>query len=90
MMLGWLRLRLRALLYKREVENELDEELHCHLEQEIEQHIKQGMPSEEARYTALRNFGAPLKFRVLALGNGMTVLISSPLSFCQASLRWKG
>ncbi len=56
-MLGWLRLRLRALLYKREVENELDEELRSHPEREIEQHIKRGMPPEQARYTALRNFG---------------------------------
>src|SRR6266498_1801997 len=57
MMLGWLRLRLRALLYKREVENELDEELRSHLEREIERHIRQGMPPEKARYTALRSFG---------------------------------
>jgi hypothetical protein len=56
-MLGWLRLRLRALLYKREVENELDEELRSHLEREIEHHIRQGMPPEKARYTALRSFG---------------------------------
>jgi len=57
MMLGWLRLRLRALLYKREVENELDEELRSHLEREIECHVKQGMSPEKARYTALKSFG---------------------------------
>jgi hypothetical protein len=56
-MLQRLRLRLRALLYKRKIENELDEELRSHLEREIERHIKQGVSPEKARYTALTSFG---------------------------------
>ncbi len=56
-MLEWLRLRLRALLRKGEVESELDEELRAHLEREIEQNVRYGMSTEEARYAALKNFG---------------------------------
>jgi predicted permease len=56
-MLNRLRLRLRALLRKTEVEQELDEELRFHLEKEIEQNLARGMNSEEARFAALRSFG---------------------------------
>jgi putative ABC transport system permease protein len=56
-MLEWLRLRLRALLRKGEVECELDEELRSHLEREIEQNIRHGMSREEARDAALKSFG---------------------------------
>ena len=56
-MLERLRLRLRALLYERKIENELDEELRFHLEREIEHHLRQGMSPEKARRTALTSFG---------------------------------
>jgi putative ABC transport system permease protein len=56
-MLEWLRLRLRALLRKKDVECELDEELRSHLEREIEQNIGHGMSPEEARDAAHRSFG---------------------------------
>jgi len=48
---------LRALLHKKRVEQELDEELRFHLEKQIERNVAQGMSAEAARYAALRKFG---------------------------------
>jgi predicted permease len=56
-MLSKLRLRLRALFRKTEMEREMDEELRFHLEKEIEQNQLRGMSAEEARLAALRSFG---------------------------------
>ena len=56
-MLNKLRLRIRALLSKSRMENELDEELQFHLEKEIEQNLARGMNPEESRTAALRSFG---------------------------------
>ena len=49
--------RLRALLRKEEVNQELSEELAFHLEKQIEQNMAKGMTAEEARFAALRKFG---------------------------------
>src|SRR5215475_14120727 len=56
-MLNKLRLRLRALFFKPEIEGELQAELQFHLEREIEENIIRGMTPEEARFAALRSFG---------------------------------
>jgi putative ABC transport system permease protein len=56
-MLNKLRLRLRALLFKSKMEEELDEEVRFHLEREIEENIVRGMTPEEARSAAMRSFG---------------------------------
>src|SRR5436190_14624844 len=56
-MLNSLKLRLRALFRKAEMERELDEELRFHLEKEVEQNLARGMSREEARLAALRSFG---------------------------------
>src|SRR5262245_16925569 len=50
-------LRLRSLFRRRQVEQELDEELQYHLERQIEEHIAKGMTPEDARYAALRAIG---------------------------------
>jgi macrolide transport system ATP-binding/permease protein len=50
-------LRLRSLFRRRQVEQELDEELRYHLERQIEEQISKGMTEEEARYAALRAIG---------------------------------
>src|SRR5215475_7791552 len=50
-------LRLRSLFRRRQVEQELDEELRYHIERQIEEHISKGMTEEEARYAALRAMG---------------------------------
>ena len=56
-LLGKLRLRLRSLLRRGEVERELDEELRFHLEQLIEENLAAGMAPGEARTAALRTLG---------------------------------
>jgi putative ABC transport system permease protein len=50
-------LRLRSLLRKERVEQEMDDELRFHLECQVEENLKAGMSLEEARYAALRQFG---------------------------------
>jgi predicted permease len=54
---GRMRRRLRALLFKRAVDHELDAELRYHLEREVEQNLQEGMSPEEARSAALKAFG---------------------------------
>jgi macrolide transport system ATP-binding/permease protein len=52
-------LKFRSLFRRRQIEQELDEELHYHLEQQIEELIAKGMIEKEARYAALRGrFGS--------------------------------
>jgi macrolide transport system ATP-binding/permease protein len=48
------RLRLRSILRRTRVEQELDEELQFHLERKIEEGIAHGLSPREARYAALR------------------------------------
>src|SRR6266850_6142238 len=48
------RLRLRSILRRSLVEQELDEELQFHLEQKIEEGIATGLSPKEARYAAMR------------------------------------
>ncbi len=48
------RLRLRSILSRTRVEQELDEELQFHLQHKIEEGIANGLSAEEARYAALR------------------------------------
>ena len=50
-------LRLRSLLRRHQVEQELDEELRYHLDRQIEENIARGMTSDESRYAALRAMG---------------------------------
>ena len=56
-MINWLRRRMRVLLGKEKVEQELDEELRYHLDKDIERNIARGLHREEARRQALVGFG---------------------------------
>src|SRR6478672_1098178 len=49
--------RLRGMFLKRNLEQELTDEIRSHLEMQIEDYQRQGMSSDEARYAALRKFG---------------------------------
>jgi predicted permease len=51
------RMRLRSLLRRNQVERELEKELRFHVEQEIEANLGAGMAPTEARYAALRRLG---------------------------------
>jgi predicted permease len=50
--------RVRGLFEHKQRERELDDEVRFHLEMQIEDNLKSGMNSTEARYAALRSFGA--------------------------------
>lgn len=50
-------MRLRALFRRRQLDQELDEELQLHLEEMTQQYIDSGMSPDEAHYAALREFG---------------------------------
>src|ERR1035438_527591 len=49
--------RLRTQFRKKELDQELSEELAFHIEKETEENIAAGMSAEEAHYAALRKFG---------------------------------
>jgi putative ABC transport system permease protein len=50
-------LRVRSLVHRTEVEQELNEELHFHFEQIVEQEIANGQSPQEARQVAQRKLG---------------------------------
>jgi predicted permease len=50
-------LRLRSLLLRPRVEEELDGELSFHLQQQIDENLAAGMSPEDARFAALRSIG---------------------------------
>ena len=50
--------RWRALTHREELDDQLDDELRFHLEKDIEQNIRNGMSPDDARYAALKAFGA--------------------------------
>ena len=52
-------LRIGALFHRRQLENDLDDELEFHLAMQQQKLIDQGMPPEEARCAARRAFGNP-------------------------------
>jgi putative ABC transport system permease protein len=56
-------LRLRSLFHRDAVDREMEQELRFHLEHQIAANLAAGMPPDEARYTALREFGAIAKFK---------------------------
>ena len=57
--------RLRGLFEHKRLERELDDEVRFHLEMQVEDNLEAGLDPAEARYAALRSFGAiePMKER---------------------------
>ena len=51
-----LRLRLRSLFRRVQVEQELNDEMQYHLDRQIEEFKAKGLTAKEARYAALRQF----------------------------------
>ena len=64
--LGILTDRLRALVRRDAVIEEIDEEMRFHVEMETQTNIERGMRPEEARAVALRSFGNPGRMKDLA------------------------
>jgi predicted permease len=59
-MMRWLTtvsLRFRSLFRRDAINHELDDELRLHIDRQIAQNIAAGMPPDEARFAALREFG---------------------------------
>jgi putative ABC transport system permease protein len=56
MLTDWM-LRLRSLFRRRDVDQELDEEVRFHLEQQLELYVSQGLTREEARRRVSLEFG---------------------------------
>jgi hypothetical protein len=59
---------LKGLLWRDEVIEEIDREMQAHIETETEALIERGMKPDEARATALRNFGNVGRIKDLAYG----------------------
>jgi predicted permease len=55
--------RLRAVLRRAQIEQELDQEIRFHVEKEIEQNVAKGMTYKEARRAALRDFGGVERYK---------------------------
>jgi putative ABC transport system permease protein len=55
--------RARALTSRARLDRELDEELRSHLEMEVEYNVRQGLPPDEARARAVREFGGVARVR---------------------------
>jgi putative ABC transport system permease protein len=55
--------RLESRMRRRNVDGEMDDELRFHLEMQIEKNLATGMPVEEARRVALRDFGGATQMK---------------------------
>jgi len=53
--------RLRALLFPKSLERDMDEEMAFHLDMETEKYVRQGMTEAAARRAALRRFGSVVR-----------------------------
>src|SRR3954470_10466340 len=59
--LSTLPLKIRELFRRRQIEQELDEEIRYHLDRKIEQHVAQGLTPADAPPAALRAFGGGVR-----------------------------
>ncbi|PYT83914.1 MAG: hypothetical protein DMG40_02185 [Acidobacteria bacterium] len=59
--LAQIRLAVRSLCRRPQVDRELDEEFQYHLERQIEENLNRGLAPQEARYAAMREMGAIAK-----------------------------
>jgi len=55
--------RCMALFRRRKLDADLDDELRAHLAMAMEEHIQRGMTRQQARITALREFGGVTQIR---------------------------
>src|ERR1044072_6485783 len=56
-MFDLIKMRLRALIRREQLERELDDELRFHLERETARNQRDGLSQDDARYAALKSFG---------------------------------
>src|SRR4051812_45438711 len=58
---------VKSLFSKRKLDEQLSEEIRVHVEMATEANVAAGMPPDEARYAALREFGNPVGVREQAM-----------------------
>jgi len=58
-----LTMRLRSLMFRSQVDAELDDELQFHLEQQVQEHLQKGAANQEAYRMALRDLGLPERIK---------------------------
>src|SRR5205807_1485493 len=82
--------RLRALLRREDILDDIEEEMRSHIELETETNLERGMKPDEARVAALRSFGNLAKIRDLAYdvrGGGMLETLWQDLRYSLRMLR---
>ncbi len=82
--------RLRTLTSRDRVKDEISREIAFHVEMEIEQRVRQGLSPDEARRTALRDFGGVARHREAVHDvRGMTLVdsLSQDIRFAVRTLR---
>ena len=62
-MLDKIRLRLRSLFRRQNIDFELDDELRFHFDQLVEENLSSGMPPAEARRAAQRVIGGTAQYK---------------------------
>jgi putative ABC transport system permease protein len=86
--------RLRTLLHPGDVKDDIRRELDFHIAMETEDRVRRGMTREEARRTALRDFGGVGRIREeIQDTRGLTLLdsLSQDIRFALRTLRrWPG
>ena len=83
--------RFKALLFGASKRQDLEDEMQSHLEMRIEEHMSLGMNSEEARNTALREFGGVEQIKEECIDSWGVRMISNLIQDLQFSFRhmWK-
>jgi predicted permease len=86
----WLRIffhRLRGMIFKRWLEQDLEEEIRSHLEMQIDENLRQGMNSEEARQAALSKFGGVEQVKEVYRERRSLPLVESILQDLRSAVR---
>src|SRR5260221_373026 len=81
------RLRLRSLLRRGDIEQDLDRELQFHLDQEIEKNVCLGLTPSEARSAALRRLGGIAQIQEECRDMRLTTYIENFASDLQYAVR---
>src|SRR6185369_4762094 len=68
----------RSRKTRQQREDDLDRELRSHLDLEAEEREAEGIPAEDARFAALRQFGTTALFSVLNAAMLRTLPVSEP------------
>src|SRR5215813_12813458 len=88
--LNILRARLRALLRRDSVINDIEEEMLSHLEMETRTQVERGVKPEQARLVAINNFGSLSRLRDVAYdvrGGGTMEILLQDVRYALRSMK---